>query len=106
MHKIRIQATIHKRLHKRVGHLSISETIIKADILLDIHIRIQQRNGRKTLTTVEGIPSKFDLKKVLKVIKKYASLRSGIQPSVTNTNSSVDNSLVTELSFKTRSRVM
>ncbi|QDS75696.1 Eukaryotic translation initiation factor eIF-1 [Venturia effusa] len=36
----------------------------------DIHIRIQQRNGRKTLTTVEGIPSKFDLKKVLKVIKK------------------------------------
>lgn len=36
----------------------------------DIHIRIQQRNGRKTLTTVEGIPAKFDLKKVLKVIKK------------------------------------
>ena len=36
----------------------------------DIHIRIQQRNGRKTLTTVEGIPEKFDLKKILKVIKK------------------------------------
>jgi translation initiation factor 1 len=36
----------------------------------DIHIRIQQRNGRKTLTTIEGIPSKFDLKKILKVIKK------------------------------------
>lgn len=36
----------------------------------NIHIRIQQRNGRKTLTTVEGIPSKFDLKKILKVIKK------------------------------------
>ncbi|KAF1814485.1 eukaryotic translation initiation factor eIF-1 [Eremomyces bilateralis CBS 781.70] len=35
-----------------------------------IHIRIQQRNGRKTLTTVQGIPAKFDLKKVLKVIKK------------------------------------
>jgi len=35
-----------------------------------IHIRIQQRNGRKTLTTVSGIPSKFDLKKILKVIKK------------------------------------
>lgn len=40
------------------------------DTLPDIHIRIQQRNGRKTLTTVEGIPAKFDLKKVLKVIKK------------------------------------
>lgn len=35
-----------------------------------IHIRIQQRNGRKTLTTVQGIPKKFELKKILKVIKK------------------------------------
>ncbi|KAF2105131.1 eukaryotic translation initiation factor SUI1 [Rhizodiscina lignyota] len=35
-----------------------------------IHIRIQQRNGRKTLTTVQGIPTKFDQKKILKVIKK------------------------------------
>ncbi|KAK0729668.1 protein translation factor sui1 [Lasiosphaeria hispida] len=35
-----------------------------------IHIRIQQRNGRKTLTTVQGIPSKFDHKKILKVVKK------------------------------------
>lgn len=37
---------------------------------IGVHIRIQQRNGRKTLTTIEGIPSRFDLKKVLKVIKK------------------------------------
>jgi len=36
----------------------------------NIHIRIQQRNGRKTLTTISGIPTKFDLKKILKVIKK------------------------------------
>jgi len=35
-----------------------------------IHIRIQQRNGRKTLTTVQGIPPKFDLKKILKEFKK------------------------------------
>ncbi|TAQ88201.1 hypothetical protein B7494_g3505 [Chlorociboria aeruginascens] len=35
-----------------------------------IHIRIQQRNGRKTLTTVQGLPTKFDPKKILKVIKK------------------------------------
>ena len=28
-----------------------------------IHIRIQQRNGRKTLTTVQGIHTKFDLKR-------------------------------------------
>lgn len=35
-----------------------------------VHIRIQQRNGRKTLTTVQGLPKKFDQKKILKVIKK------------------------------------
>ncbi|OJJ43414.1 hypothetical protein ASPZODRAFT_154600 [Penicilliopsis zonata CBS 506.65] len=35
-----------------------------------IHIRIQQRNGRKTLTTVQGLPKKFDQKKILKVVKK------------------------------------
>lgn len=35
-----------------------------------IYIYIQSRNRRKTLTTVSGIPSKFNLKKTLKVIKK------------------------------------
>lgn len=35
-----------------------------------IHIRIQQRNGRKTLTTVQGLPAEYDLKKILKVLKK------------------------------------
>merc|ERR1712137_119914 len=35
-----------------------------------VHIRIQQRNGRKTLTTCQGIPEEFDLKKILKAFKK------------------------------------
>merc|ERR1712038_432945 len=35
-----------------------------------IHIRIQQRNGRKTLTTVQGINAKFDLKKLVRACKK------------------------------------
>jgi len=35
-----------------------------------IHIRIQQRNGRKTLTTVQGLPQELDFKKVLKAFKK------------------------------------
>ena len=35
-----------------------------------IHIRIQQRNGRKTLTTVQGLSSDYDLKKIVKVCKK------------------------------------
>ena len=26
-----------------------------------IHIRIQQRNGRKTLTTLQGLPKRIDL---------------------------------------------
>jgi translation initiation factor 1 len=35
-----------------------------------IHIRIQQRNGRKTLTTVQGLPDEYDLKRILRVLKK------------------------------------
>ncbi|CAI2162368.1 7375_t:CDS:10 [Funneliformis geosporum] len=35
-----------------------------------IHIRIQQRNGRKTLTTVQGLPGEYDKKKLLKAFKK------------------------------------
>lgn len=35
-----------------------------------IHIRIQQRNGRKTLTTLQGLPPEYDPKKLLKAFKK------------------------------------
>ena len=35
-----------------------------------VHIRVQQRNGRKCLTTVQGINPKIDLKKVIKAFKK------------------------------------
>jgi len=35
-----------------------------------IHIRIQQRNGRKTLTTIQGVPERFDQKEILRHIKK------------------------------------
>lgn len=35
-----------------------------------IHIRIQQRNGRKTLTTVQGIAENYDKKKIVKACKK------------------------------------
>ena len=31
---------------------------------------LQQRNGRKTLTTVQGLPEKYDPKKLLKAMKK------------------------------------
>ncbi|KAK3611197.1 hypothetical protein CHS0354_009449 [Potamilus streckersoni] len=35
-----------------------------------IHIRIQQRNGRKTLTTVQGLSTDYDLKKIVRICKK------------------------------------
>jgi translation initiation factor SUI1 len=35
-----------------------------------VHIRIQQRNGRKTLTTASGINQEINFDKVLKVFKK------------------------------------
>ncbi len=45
----------------------------KSDVNLGsslIHIRIQQRNGRKTLTTVQGIADQFDKKKLVRAFKK------------------------------------
>eukprot|EP01102_Stenamoeba_stenopodia_P018635 TRINITY_DN686_c0_g1_i1.p1 TRINITY_DN686_c0_g1~~TRINITY_DN686_c0_g1_i1.p1 ORF type:complete len:113 (+),score=28.10 TRINITY_DN686_c0_g1_i1:290-628(+) len=35
-----------------------------------VHIRIQQRNGRKTLTTVQGLSPELDYKRILKAFKK------------------------------------
>ncbi|CAM0142571.1 unnamed protein product [Umbelopsis sp. WA50703] len=35
-----------------------------------MNIRIQQRNGRKTVTTLQGLPKEYDAKKILKVFKK------------------------------------
>ncbi|KAE8732446.1 Protein translation factor SUI1-like protein [Hibiscus syriacus] len=35
-----------------------------------IHIRIQQRNGRKSLTTVQGLKKEFCYNKILKDLKK------------------------------------
>lgn len=38
-----------------------------------IHIRVQQRSSRKTLTTVQGIDESYDKKKLVKVFKKVSS---------------------------------
>jgi hypothetical protein len=35
-----------------------------------VHIRNQQRNGRKSLTTVAGLASDLDLQKILKCMRK------------------------------------
>ncbi|MFS7984725.1 putative SUI1 domain-containing protein [Helianthus anomalus] len=35
-----------------------------------VHIRIQQRNGRKSLTTVQGLKKEYSYNKILKDLKK------------------------------------
>eukprot|EP00761_Pharyngomonas_kirbyi_P011279 gb/GECH01011304.1/.p1 GENE.gb/GECH01011304.1/~~gb/GECH01011304.1/.p1 ORF type:complete len:111 (+),score=15.44 gb/GECH01011304.1/:1-333(+) len=35
-----------------------------------VHIRAQQRNGRKSVTTIQGLPSELNFKKLLKAFKK------------------------------------
>ncbi len=35
-----------------------------------IHIRIQQRNGRKTLTTIQGLPKELNFKKLATSLKR------------------------------------
>ncbi|KAL8277063.1 hypothetical protein RQP46_010491 [Phenoliferia psychrophenolica] len=43
-----------------------------------IHIRIQQRNGRKTITTLQGLPAEYDRKKLLKAFKKEFACNGSI----------------------------
>jgi translation initiation factor 1 len=43
-----------------------------------VHIRIQQRNGRKCITLVQGIADDLDLRKILKYLKKVYSTNGSI----------------------------
>ncbi|KAA1120659.1 Eukaryotic translation initiation factor eIF-1 [Puccinia graminis f. sp. tritici] len=45
-----------------------------------VHIRIQQRNGRKTLTTIQGLPAEYDPKKLLKAFKKDFACNGTLVP--------------------------
>ena len=47
-----------------------------------VHIRSQQRNARKSLTTVEGIDEKYDLKRLLKAFRKEFSCNGTISDEV------------------------
>jgi len=35
-----------------------------------VHVRIQQRNGRKCITTIQGLEDDLDLKRICKAMKK------------------------------------
>ena len=43
-----------------------------------IHLRIQQRNGRKSITTVQGLSESLDLKSILRTFKKSFSCNGSI----------------------------
>lgn len=43
-----------------------------------VHVRMQQRNGRKCLTTIEGLANDLDLKKILRYLKKTFSTNGTI----------------------------
>jgi translation initiation factor 1 len=43
-----------------------------------IHIRIQQRNGKKSITSITGLPNDLDLKKILKMFKKTLNCNGAI----------------------------
>lgn len=63
---IRIQRTYSRPIHVTTL-MPVLSRIYSSTIKLTSH---PERNGRKTLTTVQGLPKKFDQKKILKVIKK------------------------------------
>tara|TARA_B110000014_G_C19609061_1_gene322483 strand:+ start:79 stop:396 length:318 start_codon:yes stop_codon:yes gene_type:complete len=43
-----------------------------------VHIRIQQRNGRKCITTIQGLPEEADLKKLTKHAKRTFSCNGAV----------------------------
>ena len=43
-----------------------------------IHIRIQQRNGRKCITTIQGLESDLDLKRICKAMKRAFNCNGSI----------------------------
>ena len=52
----------------------------------DVHIRLQQRNGRKSLTTVQGLNYRYDHEKILKSLKKEMMKRAHLKTYLTSRN--------------------
>ena len=44
-----------------------------------VHVRIQQRNGRKCITTVAGLADDLDVKRICKAFKKNFSCNGAVQ---------------------------
>lgn len=46
-----------------------------------VHLRVQQRTTRKSITTVEGVDPDIDIKRLLKMMKKRFSCNGNIEDS-------------------------
>jgi translation initiation factor 1 len=44
-----------------------------------VHVRVQQRNGRKCITTVAGLAEDLDVKRICKAFKKNFSCNGAVQ---------------------------
>lgn len=44
-----------------------------------VHVRVQQRNGRKCITTVAGLADDLDVKRICKAFKKNFSCNGALQ---------------------------
>lgn len=44
-----------------------------------VHVRVQQRNGRKCITTVAGLADDLDIKRICKAFKKTFSCNGAVQ---------------------------
>jgi translation initiation factor 1 len=50
--------------------INFEEEVEEKRPLSNIHIHLQQRNGKKTITLIEGLAEDLDLKKILRAMKK------------------------------------
>ena len=64
-----------------------------------VHVRVQQRNGRKCITTVAGLANDLDIKRICKAFKKNFSCNGAVQKDE-------DDGEVIQLSGDQRTNVM
>ncbi len=64
-----------------------------------VHVRVQQRNGRKCITTVAGLANDLDIKRICKAFKKNFSCNGAVQKDE-------DSNEVIQLSGDQRTNVM
>ncbi|BFU25150.1 translation initiation factor, putative [Entamoeba histolytica HM-1:IMSS-B] len=59
----------------------VEESTISGKGSFIVHFRIQQRNGRKCVTTITGIPERYDADLILKHFKRTFNCNGSLQKS-------------------------